>query len=453
MKEKFEKVLNIMCDTGATYADIFEEKKYEQIIKLLDGKIDKIENEIINGIGLRICNEHNTFYSAINNYDDVLLEDEAKKLSENINNKRILDDIKLTELEEHFINEDCVLTNKEKKDYLLNINNIARNLNEKIFQVSASISNRVQDVWIATSDGKFVKDKRLLKRLTIVVMASDGDKKTQSAYSCGTTGDYSFLKNINIEKEIKTIVDSAIAKLDADYAPGGVMPVIINCDSGVLIHEACGHALEATSVADNASVLSNHLNKKIANSIVTIIDDGTLSNLYGTTYYDDEGEKTRKNILVKNGVLTKYLVDKKNCKRMEHSITASSRRESYHYSPTSRMNNTYLDKGTSKVEDMIKSVDYGLYVKCLGGGEVNPTTGDFNFGVNEAYMIRSGVISEMVIGASLIGNIKDVLHNIVDISDDLNFDVGMCGSESGSCPVTCGQPTIKLSSMLVGGKK
>ena len=453
MKKKFENILNLMCDTGASYADIFKEDTLERSIKLLDGKIDKVDTEIIKGIGLRVCNEHNTFYSAINNCDEVMLEKEAINLSSNIKSKRKIDDIKLKDLIDDTIYEDCILSDKEKKEYLLNIDNIARNFNVKIFQVSASISERVQNVLIASSDNNFVKTTRLLKRLTVVVMAKDGDKKTQSVYSVGSTGDYSFLKNIDIEKEIKRIVDSALEKLDAEYAPGGVMPVIISNDSGVLIHEACGHALEATSVADDASVLSHSLGKKIANNIVTIIDDGTIPNLYGTTLYDDEGEKTRKNILVENGVAKSFLVDKKNGKRMNHLITSSSRRECYHYAPTSRMNNTYLDKGASKVENMIKSVDYGLYVKTLGGGQVNPITGDFNFGVNEAYMIRNGNISEMVIGASLIGNIKEVLFNIVEISDDLNFDVGMCGSESGSCPVTCGQPTIKLSSMLVGGKK
>lgn len=454
MKEKFEYLLNVMCDSGATYADIFKEESSSKSIILLDSKIDIINTEIISGIGLRVCNGHNVFYSALNEFDDSLLENETKKLSSNINRKRLLNNISLNELIDNSQNlESVVLTDKEIKKYLLNIDKIARNYDKRIFQVSTTISEKVQDVLIASSDGNFVKDKRLLKRLFVKVFAEDNNKKTQSVYAIGSTSDFEFIKNINIEEEVKKICQSAIDKLYADYAPGGVMPVIISNESGVLIHEACGHALEATSVADNASVLSNSLNKKIANSIVNIIDDGTIDGLFGTTLYDDEGSKCRKNILVKDGIVNSFLVDKINVSRMNHINTSSARRESYHYAPTSRMNNTYLDKGTDKIDDMIKSIDFGLYVNDLGGGQVNPTTGDFNFGVNEAYLIRDGKIAEMVVGASLIGNIKEVLNNIVAISDDLNFGIGMCGSESGSCPVTCGQPTIKLSSILVGGKK
>lgn len=230
------------------------------------------------------------------------------------------------------------------------------------------------------------------------------------------------------------------------------MPVIIGNDSGVLIHEACGHALEATSVADGESVLASSYQKQVASAKVTIIDDATIPGFWGTLDYDDEGNKTRKNILIEKGFVKSFLVDRKNSLRMKHDITSSGRREDYKIAPTSRMNNTYLDNGPDLIEDMIKSIDFGIYAKKMGGGQVNPTTGDFNFGVDEAYVIRNGKIEEMVVGASLIGNIKEVLNNIEMVSNDLNFAVGLCGSESGWVPVTDGQPTIKLSSILVGGK-
>lgn len=453
MKEKLEKILNIMTDTGSTYSDIFIEEKEERSIKLIDSKIDKVDTFFTKGVGLRVCDEHNTFYSALQ-FDDINeLNKEALKLSNNLNKERLLNNIVLNELFDNSnIKEEYQFNDLDKKKYLLNIDSIARNYSDKIFQVRAMFNESVQDVIIATSDKKYVKDKRLLKRLVIVVMAQKGDKKTQSIYANGSSFDYSFLSEVDINNVVADLCESAINKLDAPYAPKGVMPVIISNHDGVLIHEACGHALEATSVADDASILSNCLNKKVASDIVTIIDDGSIINEYGSTYYDDEGEKTRKNVLVENGILKSYLVDKKNSKRMNHEVTASARRESYHFSPTSRMNNTYLDNGLDKLEDMIQSIDFGLYAKVLGGGEVNPTTGDFNFGVNEAYVIRDGKLCEMVIGASLIGNIKDVLNNIVAVSNDLNMGTGTCGSESGWCPVTCGQPTIKLSNILVGGK-
>lgn len=453
-KEKLENLLNIMTSTGSNYSDIFLEEKSEITWKMIDSKIDDIIVENIKGVGLRVCDEHNTYYSALNdlNFDNLTLA--ATNLSANVNKKRIINDIKLNDLIDNSNKKtNKYLSNLEKKEYLLQIDKIARNFSNKIDQVRAQFYEMEQDVTIASSDGKFVRDKRYLKRLTIVVYAKNKDKKAQSVYSIGSCSDYSFLDNIDIEKEVKELARISIEKLSADYAPSGRMPVIIGNDSGVLIHEACGHALEATSVADDASVLGNSLFKKVANNCVTIIDDGTLTNFFGSSDYDDEGTKTQKNILIENGILKSFLVDKKNSKRMNHHITGSARRESYHLSPTSRMNNTYLANGNKSLDEMLKSIEFGLYAKKMGGGQVNVVTGDFNFGVDEAYVIRNGKIAELVVGGSLIGNIKEVLNNIEMVSDDLNFATGLCGSESGWVPVTDGQPTIKLSSILVGGKK
>lgn len=453
-KEELESLLNIMVSTGSDYSDIFLEDRTERTVKLLDSKIDNVTVERIKGAGLRVCDEHNTYYSAVNNLNFDALSLVVSELKKNLKKKRIVDDVVLNDLIDNstkVLNKN--LSDKEKKDYLLEINHIAGEYSNKITQVSAQFYEVEQDVIIATSEGKYIKDKRYLKRLIIIIFAETDGKKTKSVYSKGSSLDYSFLDEIDILDEVKKLCQNTIDKLSADYAPSGRMPVIIGSDSGVLIHEACGHALEATSVADDASILGNSLGKKIASDIVTIIDDGTIPNLFGSSDYDDEGIRTQKNILVEKGILKNFLVDKKNEKRMQINATGSARRESYYLSPTSRMNNTYLDKGTAKVEDMINSIEFGLYAKGLGGGEVNVVTGDFNFGVNEAFVIRNGKIAEMVVGASLIGNIKEVLNNIEAISDDLNYDTGICGSESGWVPVTCGQPTIKLSSILVGGKK
>lgn len=452
-KRELENLLNIMTSTGSDYADIFVENTKTRTIKLLDGRIDNVMVEMIDGVGLRMCLEHNTYYSALNNCDYSEMESIANKIKNNLNKDRIINEVKLNDLIDNS-NKDLgkCLTDIEKKKYLLNIDSLARSKSSKICQVHAQISETEQDVIIATSLNKYIKDKRFLKRLIVVVYATDGEKKTQSIFSKGTNGDYSFLDNINLEEEINKLCETAILKLTAPYAPSGVMPVIIGNDSGVLIHEACGHALEATSVADGDSVLADSLGKKVANPCVTIIDDGTLPNFWGTLDYDDEGESTKRNILIDKGIVTGFLVDKKNAKRMNHQVTGSGRRESYKYAPTSRMNNTYLDNGKDNIEDMINSIEFGLYAKKMGGGEVHPNTGNFNFGVDEAYIIRDGKIAEMVVGASLIGNIKDVLKSIEMVSNDLNFAVGLCGSESGWAPVTDGQPTIKLSNILVGGK-
>ena len=195
------------------------------------------------------------------------------------------------------------------------------------------------------------------------------------------------------------------------------------------------------------------MNKKIGSNKVTLRDDGTLPNIWGSSIIDSEGNNTKKNVLIEKGILKSYLVDGFNSKKMQHPITGSSRRESYMYPPTSRMNNTYLDKGTDKIEDMIKSIDYGIYCKSMRGGSVDPKTGDFNFSVDESYLIEKGKITDMLTGITLIGKGQEILKEVEMVSDDLSLETGYCGSISGTIHVTIGEPTIKVSNILVGGSE
>lgn len=231
------------------------------------------------------------------------------------------------------------------------------------------------------------------------------------------------------------------------------MPVIIGDGfGGVIFHEACGHSLEATGVARNASVFCGKLGQKIANDKVTAIDDGTMPGEWGSLNIDDEGAKTNRNVLIENGVLKSYLVDRLNGLRMGMPSTGSGRRESYRFAPTSRMTNTYIAPGNDEFNDMVSSVEYGLYAKKMGGGSVTPGTGEFNFAVTEAYMIRNGKIAEPVRGATLIGKGHEVLLNIMKVGKNLRQEQGMCGSVSGSVPTNVGEPPILVSEILVGGR-
>jgi len=239
----------------------------------------------------------------------------------------------------------------------------------------------------------------------------------------------------------------------AGYCKAGSYPVVIdNGFGGVIFHEACGHSLEATSVAKGNSVFSGKLGQKIAADCVTAIDDGTLKNEWGSLNMDDEGTPTRKNILIENGILKSYLIDTLNGKKMGMASTGSSRRQNYRFAPTSRMTNTYIDAGKMKRDDIISSTDFGLYAKQMGGGSVNPGTGEFNFAVVEGYMIRNGQISEPVRGATLIGKGSEILMNIDMIADNLAMAQGMCGSISGSIPTNVGQPAIRVAKITVGGR-
>ena len=245
----------------------------------------------------------------------------------------------------------------------------------------------------------------------------------------------------------------AVVMAGAGYCPAGVMPVAIESGfGGVIFHEACGHSLEASSVAYNASQFCGKLGQKIANEKVTAIDDGTIPNAWGSINIDDEGTPSRKRVLIEKGILKTYMIDKFNGRRMGMESTASSRRESYSYTPTSRMTNTYIAAGEDKNEDIIASIEYGLYAKKMGGGSVNPVTGEFNFAVDEGYMVRNGKICEPVRGASLVGKGSEIIQKIDMVGTDMDMGQGMCGSSSGSIPTNVGQPLIRVSSITVGGR-
>ena len=206
-------------------------------------------------------------------------------------------------------------------------------------------------------------------------------------------------------------------------------------------------------MAPHLSVFSDDLGKKIASPKVTLIDDGTIAGAWGSSIIDDEGNPTQKNVLIDKGILKSYLVDHFNSKQMKQTINGCGRRQDYHYSTTSRMSNTYLAPGTDKVDDMIKSIKLGVYCERMSGGSVNPSTGDFNFAVDTARLIEDGKIKELLKGITLIGNSKEILKNVEMVSDDLKISAGYCGSKSGTIPVTIGQPTIKVSKIIVGGKE
>ena len=405
--------------------------------------------------GIRIANNNDIVYGYSNKLDDNSINNLVDNLTKNFGNNRKLSNITLNDLKTYKTNVKInhnKMANDKKKEYLYNIDKIARNYSDKVVQVDASFYEYDEKVTIANSSSNYVEDNRILTRLIINIVAESNDKQTNSMKTFGLSGGYELLDTIDIEKEVTSLAESAVKKLTAKSCPSGEMPVIIGPGFGaVIFHEACGHSMEATTVALGTSVLAGKLGEKVASDKVTIIDDGTLNNYWGTTNVDDEGNQPQKNVLIENGILKGYLIDELNNRKMNMNITGSGRRENYKYAPTSRMNNTYLAPSTDKIEDMIKSIDYGIYATNMGGGSVDPVTGDFNFAVNEAYLIENGKVTDMVLGGSLIGNTLDILKNVEMVSDDLSFDTGFCGSKSGSVPVTIGEPTIKVSKILVGG--
>jgi TldD protein len=262
-----------------------------------------------------------------------------------------------------------------------------------------------------------------------------------------------FFEGLDAGALARKTTDSAITLLGADFAPAGEFPVVIDSGfGGVIFHEACGHGLETTSVAQDASVFCGKMNQKVAESCVTAIDDGTIEGGWGSLKYDDEGNPTQKTTLIENGILKSYMVDQLGAKKTGLALTGSGRRQNYKFAPTSRMRNTFIAAGTSSLDELIRDVDYGIYAKDMGGGSVSPGTGDFNFAIQEAYLIKNGQIAGAIKGASLIGRGIETLGRITKVGSELKIASGMCGSVSGSIPAAVGQPPLLVSKMLVGGR-
>ena len=457
-KEILEKVLEIALSTGGDFAEIFEEKKYKNGISMLNGIVENVNSGVVRGIGLRIYHGFESVYAYTNDLTEENLVEFAKKLSMAVEGNPVQKQVTLEEVV--YENQHPVkIYPKEypmdkKVELLKRANDAAKAYDEHISKVMASLIDEEQHVAIANSDGKYIQDTRIHTRMAVNAIASDGDLLETGTCSPGASKGMEFYEEAIPEETGKEAARIAMAMLYADDCPSGTMPVIMdNGFGGVIFHEACGHSLEASAVSKGQSVFSGKLNQIIASDCVTAIDDGTIPNAWGSSNIDDEGNFQKRRVLIENGILKSYLVDTLNGKRMGMESTSSSRRESYKYETTSRMTNTFIAPGKDTLEDMIKKTSYGLYAKRMGGGSVDPSTGDFNFAVNEGYLIVDGKITKPVKGATLIGNGADVLMKIDMVGSDLLRAQGMCGASSGSIPTDVGQPPLRVQDMIVGGKE
>jgi len=458
-KQTLKEILESALSTSADFAEIFLEDSSELNISMSSNDIEKTTSAQVRGVGIRIAKNFNSVYGYTNNISHENLLKLASDLAqsfpgESANIKFELEDLR-EELNHKIEIEPSSISLEEKGQLLVAANKSARDYNEEITQVNLNYSEVNQRIWVANTEGTYVTDRRVKSRFSVVAVASN-ENDTQTGHSApgGNYGFEFFNKVENVEGIALEAARIAIEMLHADDCPSGKMPVVMdNKFGGVIFHEACGHSLEATGVAKKLSVFADKKGEKIASSIVTAIDDGTISNEWGSATFDDEGNKQQRRVLIKDGILTSYMVDKINGRRMGEEATGSGRRESYKFSPTSRMSNTFIDNGTSTFDEIISATEYGLYAKTLGGGSVNPATGDFNFAVLEGYMIRDGKISEPVKGATLVGTGSETLLKIDMVGNNLKFAPGMCGSSSGSIPAGVGQPTIRISELTVGGRK
>ncbi|WP_159714284.1 metalloprotease TldD [Blochmannia endosymbiont of Camponotus nipponensis] len=359
-----------------------------------------------------------------------------------------------------YVNPLSSISKEEKIGLLMRIDKIARNADSRVHKVNANLSGVYEQILIAATDGTLVADIRPLVRLSILVQVEQNGKREQGMSGGGGRFGYDFFLDTIIEGEIradcwaKDAVRMSLVNLEAIAAPAGTMTVVLGSGwPGILLHEAVGHGLEGDFNRRGSSVFSNKIGQVVASELCTIVDDATLKGSRGSLSIDDEGVPGQYNILIKNGILQGYMQDKLNAKLMGSVSTGNGRRESYATLPMPRMTNTYMLAGQSTPEEIIDSVDYGVYAANFNGGQVDITSGKFVFSASEAFLIEKGRITKSIKGATLIGSGIEIMQSISMVGNDLSLDkgIGTCIKNGQSIPVSVGQPTIKLNNITVGG--
>jgi len=452
-----KKILDFCLEAGATFAEIYEEETRKSYLSLKDNAIEGASASIIYGIGIRMLYGTEVLYGFTSDSSEEVLLNIARNLSLAKNKKgtqktQLGEELNYISFCKNNFKDPRILGQSYKKDFLFAANSAAR-ISPKILQLEASIADSVQNISIWNSEGLQISDNRARTRFSVNATAAENSERTSAHEAPGVLGGFEFLDNLPVKELAKSCAERALRMLSAPYIKGGHMPIVMgNAFGGVIFHEACGHPLEAEAVRRQASPFCGKLGEQVAQLVLTAIDDGTLSGVWGSLAVDDEGTPTQKTVLIENGILKNFLSDRVGAKELDLPLTGSARRESYKYAPVSRMRNTFIAPGDSTLQQMLATVDNGLYAAKMAGGSVNPATGEFNFAVEEGYEIKNGKLGEAVRGATLIGLGHEILPKISMVGSDFELAAGMCGASSGHIPVTVGQPSIKVDSILVGGR-
>jgi TldD protein len=346
------------------------------------------------------------------------------------------------------------LADEAKVALLEKIERYARSLDPRVTQVMAHLGGEYEVVLVRRSDGVTAADVRPLVRISVQVIVEQDGRREQGSGGGGGRFDYAYFTDAIVEDYARKAVDQALTNLDARPAPAGSMTVVLGPGwPGILLHEAIGHGLEGDFNRKGSSAFSGRIGERVAAPGVTVVDDGTIAQRRGSLNIDDEGNPTQRNVLIEDGVLKGYMQDSLNARLMGVAATGNGRRESFAHIPMPRMTNTYMLNGNKDPQEIIQSVQHGLYAVNFGGGQVDITSGKFVFSASEAYMIENGQVTYPVKGATLIGNGPDVLTRVAMIGNDMALDtgVGTCGKEGQSVPVGVGQPTLRIDGLTVGG--
>lgn len=446
--------------SGGDYADLYFEYLATSSIMVDESMVKSAVQGVTTGVGVRVISGERTGYA----YSDDLSSEKIRKATRIAariaSGPSKVEKTPVEEMAGH--NLYPVLTAPiessldDRVELVRRADVAARAYDPRVFQVTASYVDSLRHVLIATSDGTLSFDRQPMARLNVSVLARESGGPPQRGYSGG--GGRISLDFFHTEKTpehyAREAGRQAIVQLGAAPAPAGEMTVVLGPGwPGILLHEAVGHGLEADFNRKGVSAFSGRIGQKVASELCTVVDDGTIQNRRGSLNVDDEGVPTQKNVLIENGILRGYLSDKLSSRLLHNATTGNGRRQSYQHIPMPRMTNTYMMSGQSDPDEIVRSVNRGLYCPTFGGGQVDITSGNFVFSATESYLIEDGKITRPVRGATLIGNGPEALKYVSAVGADLKLDegVGICGKEGQSVPVGVGMPTVRIDKMTVGG--
>jgi len=455
--EILKKAIAAALKRGGDFADIYVENRISRTIILEEGKFKSAVFGLIQGAGVRVIDGNKTGYAYTDELSDekILRAAEVASLIASSGNK--IQPVSVKEQKRpSYITVKIPLqevTDSKRMEIMQRAHEAALSYDPRIKMASINYYDEIRDRIIANSEGILLKSSLPLIFFIVQTLAVGNNTSHLGRERLSRHSGLEMFDDLPPEKAAREAARESVAMLEAKDAPAGKMDVVIqNGWGGVLVHEAVGHPLEADNIAKQTGAFVGKLGKKVAADIFTMVDDGSLPNFRGTTDFDDEGTQMKRNVLIENGVLVKFMTDILSAKQLKMERTGNGRRESFRYYPIPRMTNTFIERGKDKAQDIIASTKNGLYVQSLSGGSVDPTTGVFNFTCREAYLIENGRKTTPVKGATLIGSCLDIITRIDAIGTDLDFGPGICG-KGQSAEVTVGQPTVRILGITVGGTK
>ncbi len=441
---------------GADFAELYAEQKRARSLRLEDRRVEELTSSLDLGAGVRVMSGQRVAYAYTNLLQRDALVEAARVAAAGAQGEQRQSVADLTRPEppvRHSVRLDPLAADKERLvDLATRADEAARDFSGDVRQVVVSYSDVITDVLIATSEGRLVGDHRTRTRLAArVVAARDGVIQT-GFDGPGASAGHELFEAHPPEEVAREAARQAVAMLDSRPAPSGEMPVVLECgEGGVLFHEACGHGLEADIVAKEASVYARKHGEQLGSELLSGVDDATVPNGWGSFAFDDEGTPAQRTVMFDRGVLVDYLTDRRSAQRLELGATGNARRQSYAHLPIPRMTNSYILPGEADPEEAIASLDRGVLCRGLGGGQVNPATGDFVFGMTEAYLVEGGEVRHAVRGANLVGNGPETLRRIDMVGTDFDARQGICGKDGQGVPVAFGTPTLRIARITVGG--